>query len=142
MPSAIELSTLGHRIRHHRLEMGLTLDELGAKVGVAGSQLSLIENGKREPKLSLLQAIAQATDTAVTDLISGEPPNRRAALEIELEKAQTSAVFRQLGIPAVRVSKSMSDETIEAVLGLHQELHRRSQSFGQDVTAGSEDRSA
>lgn len=125
MPSAIELATLGHRIRHHRLEMGLTLDELGAKVGVAGSQLSLIENGKREPKLSLLQAIAQATETAVTDLISGEPPNRRAALEIELEKAQTSAVFRQLGIPPVRVSKSMSDETIEAVLGLHQELHRR-----------------
>jgi transcriptional regulator with XRE-family HTH domain len=57
-PSALELSTLGHRIRHHRVAHALTLDELGAIVGVAGSQLSLIENGKREPKLSLLQAIA------------------------------------------------------------------------------------
>ena len=45
--SAIELSTLGHRIRHHRAAQGYTLDELGAIVGVAGSQLSLIENGKR-----------------------------------------------------------------------------------------------
>ena len=78
--SALELSTLGHRIRHHRVAHALTLDELGAIVGVAGSQLSLIENGKREPKLSLLQAIAQATGTDVTDLLSPEPPNRRAAL--------------------------------------------------------------
>ncbi|KQR38999.1 MULTISPECIES: XRE family transcriptional regulator [Microbacterium] len=124
-PSGIHLATLGHRIRHHRLEKGFTLDELGAVVGVAGSQLSLIENGKREPKLSLLQAIAQATDTQVTDLISGEPPNRRAALEIELERAQESPVFRQLGVAPVRVTKGMSDETIESMLGLHRELQRR-----------------
>ena len=50
----------------------MTLDELGAAVGVAGSQLSLIENGKREPKLSLLQAVAEVTGTAVSDLISHE----------------------------------------------------------------------
>src|SRR5690606_22290208 len=89
------------------------------------SQLSLIENGKREPKLSLLQAIAHATGTEVADLISDEPPNRRAALEIELEKAQASPVFRQLGIDPVRVSKGMPDETIESILGLHRELQRR-----------------
>ncbi|MCT7009389.1 helix-turn-helix domain-containing protein, partial [Salmonella enterica subsp. enterica serovar Oranienburg] len=79
---------LGHRIRHRRSEKGLTLDELGALVGVAGSHLSLIENGKREPKLSLLQQIADATDSQLSDLLSSEPPNRRAALEIELERAQ------------------------------------------------------
>ncbi|MGB3374944.1 MAG: helix-turn-helix domain-containing protein [Microbacterium sp.] len=123
--SGLELSTLGHRIRHHRTTKGFTLDELGAQVGIAGSQLSLIENGKREPKLSLLQAIALACGTDVADLISGEPPNKRAALEIELDRAQASPVFRQLGIAPVRVSKSMNDETIEAVLGLHRELHRR-----------------
>lgn len=123
--SALELSTLGHRIRHHRVAQGLTLDELGAAVGVAGSQLSLIENGKREPKLSLLQAIAHATGTDVTNLLSPEPPNHRAAIELDLERAQSSPVFRRLGIPPVRVSKTMTDETIEAVLGLHRELQRR-----------------
>ncbi|MFE6734453.1 helix-turn-helix domain-containing protein [Microbacterium sp. NPDC057650] len=123
--TGLELTTLGHRIRHHRVARGLTLDELGAKVGIAGSQLSLIENGKREPKLSLLQAIAEACGTEVSDLISGEPPNRRAALEIELDRAQRSPVFRQLGIAPVRVTKGMSDETIESVLGLHHELQRR-----------------
>jgi transcriptional regulator with XRE-family HTH domain len=125
MTPAIELSTLGHRIRHHRVALGLTLDELGALVGVAGSQLSLIENGKREPKLSLLQEIARVTGTAVPDLLSTDPPNRRAALEIELERAQSSPVFAQLGIAPVRVTKGMSDETIETILGLHRELQRR-----------------
>ena len=122
---AFELTTLGHRIRHHRLARGLTLDELGAQVGVAGSQLSLIENGKREPKLSLLQEIARATSTPISELLSAEPPNRRAALEIELDRAQASPVFRQLGLPPVKVTKSMSDDTIETVLGLHHELQRR-----------------
>src|SRR6478736_10402479 len=118
-PTSLELSTLGHRIRHQRVSHGFTLDELGERVGVAGSQLSLIENGKREPKLSLLQAIADATGADVADLLSTEPPNRRAALEIELERAQNSSVFRQLGIAPVKVTKGMSDETIETVLGLH-----------------------
>ena len=126
MPSSpLELTTLGHRIRHHRQESGFTLDALGALVGVAGSQLSLIENGKREPKLSLLQMIAAATSTEVGDLLSTEPPNRRAALEIELERAQGSPVFRQLGIEPVRVTKGMPDDTIDAILGLHRELQRR-----------------
>jgi transcriptional regulator with XRE-family HTH domain len=124
-PPAIELATLGHRIRHHRLSSGYTLDELGALVGVAGSQLSLIENGKREPKLSLLQEIARATGTEVPDLLSAEPPNRRAALEIELERAQAGSVFRQLGIPPIKVTKGVSDETLESILGLHRELQRR-----------------
>lgn len=56
---SMELTTLGHRIRHYRQAAGLTLDELGSAVGVAGSHLSLIENGKREPKLSLLQSISR-----------------------------------------------------------------------------------
>ncbi|NYE21142.1 XRE family transcriptional regulator [Microbacterium immunditiarum] len=123
--SSLELATLGHRIRHHRVANDLTLDELGARVGVAGSQLSLIENGKREPKLSLLQAIADVTGAQVADLLSPEPPNRRAALELELQRAQASPVFRQLGIAPVRITKSLSDETIESILGLHRELQRR-----------------
>ncbi|MBN9183644.1 MAG: helix-turn-helix domain-containing protein [Microbacterium sp.] len=125
MPSAVELTTLGHRIRHHRVENGMTLDELGAAVGVAGSHLSLIENGKREPKLSLLQEIARVTGTEVAELLSTEPPNHRAALEIELDRAQASSVFRRLGIAPIRITKGTSDETLESILGLHRELQRR-----------------
>ena len=71
----LELSTLGHRIRHQRVSHGMTLDELGEKVGVAGSHLSLIENGKREPKLSLLQAIAACRDEGKYVGICGQGPS-------------------------------------------------------------------
>ncbi|MGI6879603.1 helix-turn-helix domain-containing protein [Microbacterium sp. gxy059] len=121
----IELATLGHRIRHFRTQRGLTLDDLGGIVGVAGSQLSLIENGKREPKLTLLQRIAEGVGASVTDLLSLEPPNRRAALEIALDRAQQRDTFRRLGLPPVRASKGLSDEAIETILGLHEELQRR-----------------
>ena len=76
-----DLATLGHRIRHYRGERGLTLDQLGDEVGLAGSQLSLIENGKREPKLSTLDALASALEVDMADLLSREAPSRRAALE-------------------------------------------------------------
>ncbi len=49
----IDVISLGRRVRHLRKEQGMTLDALGAAVGTAPSQLSLIENGKREPKLGL-----------------------------------------------------------------------------------------
>src|SRR5215469_3344717 len=50
----IDLVTFGQRLRHLRRTRGLTLTELGERVDRAPSVLSLIENGRREPKLSLI----------------------------------------------------------------------------------------
>ena len=120
-----DLTTLGQRIRYYRTSAGLTLDQLGAAVGIAGSQLSLMENGKREPRLSLLQAIAQTFGVEVSDLLAGTPPTERAALEIELSSMQKSAVYRSLGLPDIRPTRGMSDDTLRSVIGLHRELARR-----------------
>jgi len=120
-----DLTTLGQRIRYYRTSGGLTLDQLGAAVRIAGSQLSLMENGKREPRLSLLQAIAQTFGVQVSDLLAGTPPTERAALEIELSSLQKSAVYRSLGLPDIRPTRGMSDETLRSVIGLHRELARR-----------------
>src|SRR5687768_5274125 len=49
--------TIGRRIRQLRTQHGLTLEQLATAVDRVPSQLSMIENGKREPKLTLLQAI-------------------------------------------------------------------------------------
>ncbi|RLQ82571.1 helix-turn-helix transcriptional regulator [Mycetocola zhadangensis] len=120
-----DLSTLGHRIRHFRTAQGLTLDDLGEQVDLAGSQLSLIENGKREPKLSTLQAIATALGVELTDLLSGEAPNPRAALEIELRRMQQSSLYTELGLPTVKPTKGMTDDALAALVGLHRELQRK-----------------
>jgi len=121
-----DLATLGQRIRHFRTAAGLTLDQLGEKAGVAASQLSLMENGKREPRLSLLGAIAEAVDVPVAALLDPTPPTERAALEIELDRAQASPVYAGLGLPSLRAGRSMGDDTLKAIVGLHRELARRS----------------
>jgi len=120
-----DLLTLGRRIRHLRTARAMTLDELARRTGSTASHLSLVENGRREPRLTLLQQLASALGTSTTDLLSPEPPSRRAALEIELERAQTSPAYAALGLPTVRVSRTLSTDVLEAMVGLHRELARR-----------------
>ena len=121
----IDVATLGHRIRHFRTQRGMTLDDLGAAAGVAASQLSLIENGKREPRISLLASLAAALGVQPGDLLSAEPPDERAALEIELGRAQRGSLYASLGLPAVKPTKGTPTETLRALVGLHRELSRR-----------------
>jgi transcriptional regulator with XRE-family HTH domain len=120
-----DLATLGQRIRHFRNQTGLTLDQLGAEVGIAGSQLSLIENGRKEPRLSLLARIASALGTDVNALLDDAAPNPRAALEIELDRLQRSSVYASLGLAQVKPSRAINDETLAAIVGLNRELARR-----------------
>ncbi|NQX11230.1 helix-turn-helix domain-containing protein [Microbacteriaceae bacterium VKM Ac-2855] len=122
---ATDLLLLGKRIRHYRSAAGLTLDQMGEKVGTVGSLLSLIENGKREPKLSLLQAVAEVLGVTAADLLSGEAPDRRAELEIEVERLQRGASYTALGLPRVRSTKALPTEALESIVGLHRELERR-----------------
>jgi DNA-binding XRE family transcriptional regulator len=120
-----DLLTLGRRIRHFRTARSMTLDELGTAVGTSPSQLSLVENGHREPRLSLLQAIAGALGIQLGDLLAPEPPSRRAALEVALDRAQRTGLYASLGLPTVRPGKGLSLEALEALVGLHAELSRR-----------------
>lgn len=122
---AIDLVTLGQRLRHLRKARGMTLDQLGTIVGRAPSHLSVIENGRREPRLTLLQSLADALGVGVADLLRADPPSRRAALEIELEHAQRDPLYAGLGLPAVRSGRRLPNEALEALVGLHRELGRR-----------------
>lgn len=116
--------TVGRRIRQLRTDRGLTLDDVGAKLGRAASQVSVIENGKRELKLGELQKLSRILGVTVDDLLSPEPPTKRAALEIALTRAQRGPLYTSLSLPSLPVRKSLSDEAIETILGLHDELQR------------------
>lgn len=120
-----DLVTVGHRIRHFRTLRGFTLDRLGELVETAPSQLSLIENGKREPKLTLLTGLAAALDIEVSELVSGGAPDERSALEIELARMQHTPLYRATNLPVVRPTKGTPTPVLEALVGMHRELERR-----------------
>ncbi|MBX6766714.1 MAG: helix-turn-helix domain-containing protein [Actinomadura rubrobrunea] len=124
MTSDVDLVTFGQRLRHLRRARGMTLADLGERVGRAPSQLSLLENGRREPKLSLLQSLAAALEVPVEELLRRQPPSRRAQLEIALEEAQRDPLYRSLGLSHLKVSKRLPNEVIEHILALYGELRR------------------
>jgi predicted transcriptional regulator/transcriptional regulator with XRE-family HTH domain len=123
--TGLDLSMFGQRLRHVRRARGLTLAELGQRVGRAPSVLSLLENGRREPKLSLIEALAAALAVPADELMRRQPPSRRAQLEVALEQAQRDPGWAELGLPPLRVGARVPSEVIEHVLALHTELRRQ-----------------
>jgi XRE family transcriptional regulator, fatty acid utilization regulator len=122
--SDLDLVTFGQRLRHLRRSRGLTLSDLGERIGRAPSQLSLLENGRREPKLTLLQALATALGVPVEELLRKQPPSKRAQLEIALEDAQRDPLYQSLGLPRLKVGVRVPNDVIEHILALYEELRR------------------
>ncbi|MGV9598289.1 helix-turn-helix domain-containing protein [Streptosporangium sandarakinum] len=121
----LDLIAFGQRLRHLRKQRGLTLADLGERVGRAPSQLSLLENGKREPKLSLLKSLAAALNVPVEELLRRQAPSRRAQLEMALEEAQRDPVYAGLGLTRLKVSARVPNDVLEHILGLYGELRSR-----------------
>jgi XRE family transcriptional regulator, fatty acid utilization regulator len=122
--TSLDALTIGKRIRQLRAERAMTIGALAHAIGRAPSQVSVIENGRRELKLSELQRVAQALGTTLDDLLNPAPPSKRAALEIALERAQHGPLFASLQLSAPPIRKTLSDAAIETILALHDELLR------------------
>ncbi|GAA2007335.1 helix-turn-helix domain-containing protein [Brevibacterium samyangense] len=120
-PEAPDALSIGRRVRHFRTARGMTLTELGAAVDRAPSQISAIENGKREPSLTMVTALAKALGTSAEELLDPRPVDERQALEIELERVQSSPLYSTLGLPQVRV-KSLPQDALESIVGLQRQL--------------------
>lgn len=118
----IDPIVFGHRLRHFRQQHGWTLDDLGERIGRPAPFLSLVENGKREPKLSQISALADALSVDIAELLAPEAPSRRAGLEIELERAQTHPRYSRLGLPFLKPSAKLPDVAIQHILALFDEL--------------------
>ncbi|WP_062316638.1 helix-turn-helix transcriptional regulator [Demequina maris] len=116
--------TIGRRVRSLRQARGMTVSQLGAAIGRAASQISVIENGRRELRVSELRALATALGASLDDLLDPAPPSRRDALELALQRVQEGPLFASLDLPPLAVRRSLPDEAIETVLALHAELVR------------------
>src|SRR5215469_2048692 len=123
--SGFDAALFGQRLKHVRRSRGLTLTELGERVGRAPSVLSLLENGRREPKLSLIEALASALGVSADELMRHEAPSRRAQLEIALEEAQRDPIYARLGLPYLRPGPRVPSDVIEHLLALFTELRKQ-----------------
>lgn len=130
---------LGRRLRHFRGKAGLTLDQLGELVRKPGPYLSLLENGKKQPRLQLILDLAGALSIQLDDLIDPAPPSRRDHLEISLLRAQDSSLFEKLDIPEIKPSAKLDDSVLAHIVGLHEALQEKS---GLGSASGEEVRQA
>jgi transcriptional regulator with XRE-family HTH domain len=60
---------IGKLIRAERTKAGLSQGDLARRAGIAHASLSRIENGNRSPNMSTLDALAQALQVDVHELI-------------------------------------------------------------------------
>ncbi|MBN9157872.1 MULTISPECIES: helix-turn-helix transcriptional regulator [unclassified Microbacterium] len=124
MSEEVDALTIGRRIRQFRTAAGLTLEQLATAIDRAPSQVSMIETGKREPKLTQLQAIARALDTTIDQILAEGPLDERSGMEVAVERAMKGQTFQALGIAPFRIAKTVPDEALKALLALHGEIER------------------
>ena len=65
---------LGARLRARRDEVGISLRELGRRIGVSASLISQIETSKVQPSVATLYALVTELGGSFDHLLFGEPP--------------------------------------------------------------------
>jgi len=118
MSEDLDLGILGHRIRSFRKQRSLTLAELSEIVGRPVPYLSQLENGRIEPKIGFLNRLAEALNTSVNELVEATPPNRRAELELVVERAQEDPRYQALELPYLKPTAKLGDEVLEHIVAL------------------------
>lgn len=73
-PMGVPGETMGRRIRSQRVLWGMSQEELAAKLGIAPTYLSKIENDHRSEGLTLktLRGVAEATGASLDWLVYGK----------------------------------------------------------------------
>ena len=79
----MNLSAFSETLSRRRRERGLTQAELGARLGISKSAVSMYECGNREPELDLLRAMADLFGVSESVLL-GRPENDLVNADPEL----------------------------------------------------------
>ena len=102
--------TVGEKIRARRIELGMTMDDLGKAIGVQRSAINKYEKGMiTDLKRSTLSALANALDVSVMYLLDDDPE--------DIDQARLEALHQnpQLGLLFDR-SRKMTHDDVEFML--------------------------
>jgi transcriptional regulator with XRE-family HTH domain len=67
------MGNLGRNLRRARTQRELTQEQVAQRSGVHATEVSRIEAGKRDPKVSTLERLAAAVEVPPGDLLREEP---------------------------------------------------------------------
>jgi len=102
-----EQTLLGMRLRNARKKKGISLQEIGDKIGVSKSFLSQVENGKTSPSLSTLKEITGYLNVSIGSLL-------------EPEEEEDDPLVRKAGRKRVSYSQGIIMETLTYPLAYKQ----------------------
>lgn len=68
--------TTGEKIKQYRAELGLTQEELGARLGVTGSGISSWERDRTEPNMKQIKDLCRVFNKQPSDFVEGEDIDR------------------------------------------------------------------
>ena len=98
-------------MRSIRKSKGMTMKELGEKVGVAEVTISFYENGKREPSLEVLCKIADVLDVSLDLLVRGKEKDRPEGRSLDsLMKEYRSKSEEELQYMMVVLQAAIADK--------------------------------
>jgi len=99
---------VGSRIRGIRKELGLSLEQLSAKCGVALATLSRIENDKGSSTFRTHQRIAEALNVPIADLYKGLEQQSHEAILVAPESEDPESFTYDEKSSAVLLTKQVS----------------------------------
>lgn len=98
---------LGERVKERRRVLQITQEQLSEALGVTPQHVSLMEQEKSAPSLTLLPRLAKELGVSVDYLVSGE-----------------DCVVKD-AIPAIKADIRLTVKAKKAVIALVEELHRQ-----------------
>lgn len=63
---------IGDRIKSRRIELGLTQDQLGKRIGWPDSRIGIYERGENKPGRKAIAKLAEALEVSVEYLVKGQ----------------------------------------------------------------------
>lgn len=73
--------SFGREVRRRRKALGLTLEQLAEKSALTPNYIGSVENGRRDPSLSTVLALAKGLSISPAELLGGVAELSPAALE-------------------------------------------------------------
>lgn len=103
---------LGNKLREKRKELGLTLDKLAGRTGVARTTISKIERDIISPSFNTLAKIARGMNIKVTQLIDDEPTEEEV---VTRKKDRRTTQLNGSGCRVESLARGVNNMQIEVV---------------------------